>query len=270
MQEIDFNRLFFYTRYLKNSPKINKYREIEFLLKELPNFKPNYSLIKTDKHVFINLDYRSKVLDLFLYHKLLKNYGYKISERVYSYMPKRGLVSCVKNVYLDFLSHRYFMKLDIKEFFLSIDKSKILDIISDFIYRELVKRLIYLRKGLPLGLVISGFLSNLYLQPLDKFLEPYSYYRYADDFVIFSNNKHQLHNLKFEIIKILLDLNLSLNENKTIIGCNNLEFLGYVLTRDGVFPRTNILKNFFIKIEKLQIAQINAYKPWFFFKELFC
>ena len=48
-----------------------------------------------------------------------------------------------------------------------------------------------------------------------------------------------------------------------------LDFLGYIMNRDKILPRIKITKSFYLKIEFFNNQKINAYKPWFFFEELF-
>jgi retron-type reverse transcriptase len=54
-------------------------------------------------------------------------------------------------------------------------------------------------KGLPLGNLTSQLLVNVYMNEFDQFMKHQTktkyYIRYADDFVIFSDNKEQLKKL---------------------------------------------------------------------------
>jgi retron-type reverse transcriptase len=123
-------------------------------------------------------------------------------------------------------------------------------------------------KGLPLGMMLSGYLSNIFLSRLDYKYD--KYIRYADDILVFSNTKKELLKIKDEIARFLKAKGLRLNEQKTQISSHKskLDYLGYCMTKESVLPRENVLKNFFKKIEGLNNPSLNAYKPWFFFEEL--
>lgn len=270
MKKITFNELLFYAKHLKNNPNINKYKEILELLKELPNIKPAFKTYSDAKHTFIELSYRYKILDIFLYFRLIQKYDAKLSENLYSFRPRKGIHKAVQFAYNLYLSKRFFAKLDIKNYFPSIDREYLINKISDFEYLDLIKSLISLSdQGIPLGLTISGFLSNLYISELD--FQVNDYIRYADDILIFSQTEEELNDKITLINKFLLERNLSINHEKFQSGKTDqpLDFLGYVMTRVSVLPREGITKNFYNKIEKINNPKINSYKPWFFFEELF-
>lgn len=62
-------------------------------------------------------------------------------------------------------------------------------------------------KGLPLGNLTSQLLINIYMNDFDQFvkhkLKARSYIRYADDFVIFSENRERLEGLILQIAHFL-------------------------------------------------------------------
>ena len=66
---------------------------------------------------------------------------------------------------------------------------------------------------LPVGNQTSQFFANVYLNPLDHFiiekLKCEAYLRYADDFILLSNDKSDLHLMKVEIENFLKE-NLAL------------------------------------------------------------
>src|SRR6185295_9782828 len=95
------------------------------------------------------------------------------------------------------------LKCDIKKFFASIDQEILLDMlnkrIDDKRIVNLLKEIIGSfnsgspRRGLPLGNLTSQLFCNIYMNEFDQFvkhaLKQKYYIRYADDFVIFSEDK---------------------------------------------------------------------------------
>lgn len=141
--------------------------------------------------------------------------------------------------------NKYYLKCDIRSYFDSIDHS----ILKEKINRKVKDtRLIGLidsllgsyssdlddGKGLPIGTLYSQLFANIYLNGFDHFvkqsLQSDFYLRYMDDFVLFSDSKKRLHNLKKSMKGYLSsNLELSLPESKTCIEPvdKGLTFLGY-------------------------------------------
>jgi hypothetical protein len=89
--------------------------------------------------------------------------------------------------------------------------------------------------GLPLGNLTSQLLVNIYLNKFDQFvkhqLKTKYYIRYADDFVILSNNQKYLEDLLPRLHTFLDEkLHLKLHENKVYIKTygSGVDFLGWV------------------------------------------
>jgi len=99
-------------------------------------------------------------------------------------------------------------------------------------------------KGLPLGNLTSQLLVNIYMNEFDQFvkhkLKVKYYIRYADDFVIFSQDKNELSNLLRYIAVFLKDrLKLDLHPDKVFIKtlASGVDFLGWVH-----FPHHRVLR----------------------------
>lgn len=166
--------------------------------------------------------------------------------------------------------NRYVLKMDIKNYFPSIDHEILKTIIrkkigcndtlwlidkiidnsnpqkpsiaffpGDDLFTSLERR-----KGLPIGNLTSQFFANIYLNPLDHFvkekLQCKYYIRYVDDFVVFSNSKQHLHEVREEIIGFLNGLRLQLHENKSKVFQvkTGITFLGHKM-----FPYYSLLKS---------------------------
>jgi retron-type reverse transcriptase len=139
----------------------------------------------------------------------------------------------------------YVLKCDIKKFFASIDQSVLMNIlaerIQDLDVLWLLQKVIEsfsstaLGKGLPLGNLTSQILVNMYMHEFDTYvkqnLKVKCYIRYADDFVVFSEDKEYLIQV-LQDMKVFLrnQLRLELHPNKVSIETlgSGVDFLGWV------------------------------------------
>ncbi len=112
-------------------------------------------------------------------------------------------------------------------------------------------------RGLPLGNLTSQLLVNIYMNEFDQFvkqkLKVKYYIRYADDFIVLSENKEYLENI-LEQMKDFLENNLKLNIHpdkvfiKTI--ASGIDFLGWVHFPKHRVLRTATKKRMFRNINK--------------------
>jgi hypothetical protein len=110
--------------------------------------------------------------------------------------------------------------------------------------------------GLPLGNLTSQLLVNVYMNEFDQFIKhklKIKYYvRYADDFVIISDDKISLESLIPKIDDFLLGrLGLSLHPDKVFIQtlASGVDFLGWVHFPDHKVLRTATKKKMFRNIK---------------------
>lgn len=250
---MNFHKLLFAAK----NVNCDKYKEIILLLKE-KKLNVKYNIIVQNNRRYIDLHPRYKILDNFLFNELKKQYSLNV--RNYSL---RGTYYAIKDSYEKFLSTKYHLKTDIEKFYENVNLDLLYEKIKDFKYLNLLKQFLnFPVKGLPLGVIVSTYLSNIYLNHINI----KNCFIYVDDILVFSNEKEELIKIKNDLILFLKNLNLNLNFNKTEIKENiELSYLGYIMRRDILFPRTNIMKNFYNKIEYLNNPIINAYKPYFVF-----
>ena len=146
------------------------------------------------------------------------------------------------------------LKCDIKKFFASIDQIVLEQILSEYIpdlgVLWLLSQVITsfhsgsLGVGLPLGNLTSQLFCNVYMNKFDQFvkhkLKIQYYLRYADDFVILSDDKSYLVNI-LPIVSQFLNqtLKLQLHPNKVFIKtlAGGVDFLGWVH-----FPYQRVLR----------------------------
>jgi len=158
------------------------------------------------------------------------------------------------------------LKCDIRKFFASIDQEIMLNILKTSIADTdtvwLLEKVIksfsstHTVKGLPLGNLTSQLLVNIYMNEFDQFvkhkLKIKYYIRYADDFVIFSEDKKYLAGLVQHIKRFLTEkLSLELHPGKIFIKTitSGVDFLGWVHFPDHRVLRTATKKRMFRNIQ---------------------
>lgn len=147
------------------------------------------------------------------------------------------------------------LKCDIRKFFASVDQAALFDILKKYIPDEDILALLQeivgsfcstaLGKGLPLGNLTSQLLVNIYMNKFDQFakhtLKAKYYIRYADDFVIFSEDQYRLGTLIPRISEFLeSQMKLKLHPDKVSIKtlASGMDFLGWVHFPDHRVLRT--------------------------------
>jgi len=158
------------------------------------------------------------------------------------------------------------LKCDIKKFFASIDQTILIEIVKKHISDPetiwLIERVVESfestgpGKGLPLGNLTSQLLVNVYMNEFDQFvkhkLKQKYYIRYADDFVIMSQNKSVLLDVLPKMREFLEEkLALSLHPDKTFFktAASGLDFLGWVHFPDHRVLRPAIKRRMFKKVK---------------------
>ncbi len=160
----------------------------------------------------------------------------------------------------------WILKCDIKKFFASIDQSILLEILKKYIPDN---NIIYLLReiifsfcsakygtGLPLGNLTSQLFANVYMNEFDQFvkhkLKVKYFIRYADDFIILSENKKYLENRISPIEDFLQnELKLILHPDKIYIKAlsSGVDFLGWVNFSDHRILRNSTKKRMLRRIK---------------------
>ena len=143
----------------------------------------------------------------------------------------------------------YFLKLDVRKYFDSIDhdvlKTQLRRLIKDERVIMLLDGIIdsYETKpgrGVPIGNLTSQFFANMYLACLDHYilekLKPAAYCRYMDDFVLWADTQGQLKETLGKINEYV-DKYLNLTLKPSIIGSSvsGLPFLGFLIKGKGIY-----------------------------------
>ncbi len=167
--------------------------------------------------------------------------------------------------YFDFLTphvsniaSRYYLRLDIRDFFGSIRKTDIAHSLEYYLNDDLLNDekewivdtivdIITINDKVIQGAVTSPTISNLIFRNLDIRIERYCkrmnviYTRYADD-MLFSSDSSYIHNYKFTnmIKNIIRDKDFCINHNKTLKFKEEVSLNGYVVGRDIRLSRNKL------------------------------
>lgn len=177
----------------------------------------------------------------------------------------------------------WYLQLDIRNYFMSIDKQVLFDLLAprianddarwltrllvfhdctrDYVLKGDAKTLSRIPahktlfgsgpgKGLPIGNLNSQFFANVYLNGLDQFvkheLKCRHYLRYCDDFVLLAESRQQLLDWRERIRGFLRErLRLELNDGRERLRpvSDGVDFLGYIVRGDYRLVRRRVLGN---------------------------
>lgn len=189
--------------------------------------------------------------------------------------------------------HRaYYLKMDIKNFFMSIDREALFRMLSPKCIQGALKELLsvvvfhnptknYLMQdreclrtmlpkqkslfyarpgcGLPIGNLTSQFFANVYLNALDQYIKHHIkarfYIRYMDDYVLVHHDPKVLHEWKDQITRFLQDeLKLSVNNNATHIApvSGGVDFSGFIIRHNYKLVRRRVVGNVKAKLRRFE------------------
>ena len=185
-----------------------------------------------------------------------------------------------------FRRYRYYLKTDSVRFYPSVDHQVMFSVLARHIKDERVLGLIvkilasgdgvfedepaadvpqghdalaaHRPHGLPIGNLTSQFFANVLMDQIDHFakeeLMAPGYVRYADDMVLFANNKTALWDYRDALGDRLASFRLHLHKDKTHVGASAVgrKFLGFVLKLDGRRLQQSGLKRFNQRLRRLR------------------
>ena len=152
------------------------------------------------------------------------------------------IIHQIENLLKDDLTDLYLYRLDIKEFYESVDQEQLLKKITNkttflFDNLKLVENILkqYSKynnnktKGIPRGISISALLGEIYLQEFDHFIKDFSstvyYARYVDDIFIITKDSDLDFKIKDHLTKLKLELNIDSEKyQKQLFNSNPTDF----------------------------------------------
>ena len=160
-------------------------------------------------------------------------------------------IKIVKKWLKDKYNTKYFLKMDVHHYYPSVNNDKLISYlerkIKDKRFVSLIKTILDLEEGLPIGMLLSQIFANIYLSDLDhKLYEKYKvkmYIRYNDDMVIFSSNKRKLHQYRKFICDELAKLDLTMKPNWQVYRTDKemLDFMGYRMNHNKTIIRKQVM-----------------------------
>ncbi|MDR3519744.1 MAG: reverse transcriptase domain-containing protein [Candidatus Pacebacteria bacterium] len=218
---------------------------------------------------------RDRLLHHAIYRILYPNFDSKFIHDSYSCRINKGTHKAV-NRFRDFSLKAsknntetcFVLKCDIKKFFANIDHEILKEILSKTVFDTDILWLLFqvidsfstkpeVEVGLPLGNLTSQLLVNIYMNEFDQYvkreLKVKHYIRYADDFVILSDDKKYLEELLPKISDFLeKELKLQLHPDKVYIKtiASGVDFLGWVNFSKHRVLRTSTKRRMFKRLKE--------------------
>lgn len=137
----------------------------------------------------------------------------------------------------DYKGTKYCLKLDIAQFYPSVDnrilKAMFRRRIKDPHCLWLIDAIVDSAAGLPIGNYTSQWFANFFLQGLDHYIKERLgvryYVRYVDDLVLLGPNKKKLHAIRKGIADYLAQIDLRLKDNWQLFRVSDraIDFLGF-------------------------------------------
>lgn len=173
----------------------------------------------------------------------------------YACIPGRGIHDGMQRVMAalkDADLTRYCLKMDVRQFYSSIDhdilKSIIRCKIKDQRMLAIIDEIIdSAASGVPIGNYLSQHFGNLYLSGYDHWMKEQKrcryYFRYCDDVVVLDGDKQRLHELRTNTRRYWEEkLNLEMKANWQVfpVDIRGIDFLGYRFFRGYTLLRKGI------------------------------
>lgn len=243
--------------------------------------------------------FRDRIVHHLIYNEISGRFYNRFIKDTYSCIPERGTTNALKAIrkYAQAVTNNYqetayYLKADLRNFFVSIDKDVLYREVEKLVDEEwllsLIKQVIYhdcktsveIRsarwkfdllpdykslwhtpegKGLPIGNLTSQFFSNVYLNVLDQYVKHHwkcKYYcRYVDDFVIMDKDPKKLNEIHKDLTRFLKErLHLDLHQHKKSVNKieRGIDFVGFVDKPYRTILRQKTLRRIFKKIRTVR------------------
>ena len=242
-------------------------------------------------------DFRDRVVHHVLYNRYAQTFYNTFIHDSYACIPGKGTLRAVerlehfaRSASENYSKPLYYLKADIANFFVSIDKPTLLTQISkkitdpwwynlsELIINHCPRDDVYIKssqllmakvpphkslfnsprhKGLPIGNLSSQFFANVYLNDLDQFakhvLKCKYYVRYVDDIIILDNDGSRLRTVFDEMSRFASErLGVTFHPNKCEINKfqNGVNFVGYIVKPYRKYIRRSTVRTMYQKIRE--------------------
>ncbi len=282
---LEKNLIELYYDLINNTYKIG--RSIYFILT-----KPKYREVWA-------ANFRDRIVHHIVYNRISKYYFNRFISDSYACIPNKGVQATALKVKRLIKNNKYYIKLDIRNFFVSIDRNILKNILfkseiisndniisnliiqilnhtptSNYYYKGDVNLFLKVPKhkslfnnvniGLPIGNLTSQLFANIYLNELDHYikfkLKIKNYIRYVDDLLFLVNNLNMVNIFK---LKSFLKEHLKLEFHKNKIQINlvkyGVDFVGYIHRQYCTYVRRRSINSLKSKLKNDNIGSINSY-----------
>ena len=246
------------TSFIQNKEYVSVVGKIKNKEKILPPLKKIVSKqYSSKKRIVYSFSREENYVLKLLTYLLIRQYDYIFAKNLYSFRANHGVKKAIDYLRGDrHLSDKYVYKVDIHDYFNSVDINLLLPNLKEIMKGEMdaysfIESLlsdpramlpngdvVYEKKGIMAGVPISSFLANVYLNQLDWYFynNGNRYARYSDDIIVFACNELERQDSISHIHLYLADVNLSVNSEKELISNPHepWDFLG-VSYHDGIF-----------------------------------
>jgi hypothetical protein len=250
-------------------------------------------------------DFRDRIVHHLLYNKIADRFHRRFIHDTFACIPERGtlygalrLEAKVRSITQNWTVPAFYLKCDVANCFVSIDKRIVFDLLSRHIpepwWRDLAATVLFhdCRKdfefkgdaakmamvpvakrltcqpdthGLPIGNLSSQFFLNVLLNELDQRVKHYirarHYVRYVDDFIVLGQSTGWLEAVHHDIANFLpAELGLRLNESKTLIQPvdRGVDFVGQVIKPYRRVTRRRVVNHAIRQAETMEKEQLVA------------
>jgi hypothetical protein len=233
-------------------------------------------------------DFRDRVVHHVIYRAIFDRFHRRFIRDSYACIPARGthdgmrrVSSFARSITQNWTQPAHFLKCDVANFFNTIDRNILIDLIENLVDEDWLRVLIrqvalhdprpgadlrsppdlFARvprhksllhapegKGLPIGNLTSQFFANVYLNELDQFvkhsLKAHYYGRYVDDMVLFHEDPEVLNEWCEEMDGFLQSsLALRLHPNKKHLNRadTGIDFTGFIIKPGRTYLRQTSL-----------------------------
>ncbi len=229
-------------------------------------------------------DFRDRVVHHLVYNAISEKFYKRFIRDNYACIPGRGthdgmrrVSQFARSITNEWTQPAYFLKADVANFFKTIDKLVLLDLVKPHVSQEwawsLIEQIVLhdprsnfvmrspqslfdkvplhkslfnaaKNKGLPIGNLTSQFFANVYMNELDQFakhvLKARYYARYVDDMVLFHEDAGVLNDWYVqmdEFIKDKLALHLHPNKKHINLADKGIDFTGFIIKPGRTYLR---------------------------------
>ena len=204
----------------------------------------------------------------------------EFSDNCYAFRRNYGVKDAIRRIKcIKGLGDKYCLKLDIHNYFNSIDVDILLEKLgfikkSDEELYLFFEKLLMLdrayvgndiiseKRGAMAGTPISPFFANVYLLDMDKLFESENviYFRYSDDILVFADSEDDIKKYQYKIFEIINQNKLTINLDKTKL-CKpkeEWEFLGFSYDNGEIDLSSNTIRKMKAKIKR----KAHALRRW--------